>query len=177
MKKIVIFILILFFLVGINSLFAQEPIGRITQKEFAVRLVKEMGLNYLLPLAPNSLDCVELLDYLGVSPIGGWRPNEYLTDDTYTVIIAKAVGKESIVHEKAVYVCEHNIVIINKRWQDFFKKQSKWVELKELLRNRDYFPKGSPTCPFGIVYKDKNKDHKVDTHYHPTSFFNKLRFP
>lgn len=158
---------------GIDSLFAQE--GRITQKEFAVQLVREMGFDYLLPLAPDSLDCIELLENLGISPMRGWSPNEYLTDDAYTVIIAKAVGKESVVHEQAVWVCENNIEVINKRWQDSFKKQGKWINLEDLLKNSDYFSEGLPKCPFGITYEDKDNDHKVDTHYHPTSFLVKLR--
>jgi len=117
-------------------------------------------------LAATPWDCARLLEDLGISPLEGWDINKALNEDDYTVLIAKAFGKEKVVHTKAVEVCQKNIKIINQRWQEA-EKENKGILLEELLNNKDYFPAGPPKCPYGVRYQDKDNDHTVDVHYHP----------
>lgn len=173
MKKIALISLLILLVAGIDAAFAQQE--KMLEKEFAVELVKEMKFDSLLPVAPNAMDCVALLENLGISPLGGWKPNDYLSTDAYTVIIAKALGKESIVYKEAARVNQNNIDVVNKRWQDAYRKYGRWLSLDELLQDTSIFPQGIVRSPFGFKYTDKNNDHQVDPQYPPTSFLARLR--
>jgi hypothetical protein len=165
MVKFIVKLFLVFFLLLLNSVaFSQER--TLTQEEFAVQLVKNMKLDSWLPIAALPSDCVTLLESLGISPLKGWNRKALLTDDDFTVIIAKSVGKERLVHIKAAEVCHRNIEIINERW-----RKNPDLTLEELLNNEDIFPNGSPQCPYGLKYQDTDSNHKVDQHYHPIAFF------
>ena len=138
----------------------EEPM---TQEQLAVQLVKNMKLQDQLPVAALPKDCVALLESLGISPLKGWDPKAPLSQDDYTVIIAKAVGREDIVHKKAAEICQAGRNIINAQWQ---KRPN--VPLEELLGDRSVFPNGPPECPYNIKYVDKDKNGEVDPVYPPT---------
>ena len=161
MKIAIILTLIVLGLIGLlnKTVFSQE--GPITQEQFAVELVKSMEISDHLPLAALPRDCVMLLETIGISPLKGWDRKALLTDDDYTVIVAKSVGKEKLVHTKATEVCLRTIAVINARWQ---KKPN--LSLHELLNDLSIFPEGPPKCPYGLKYEDKNSDTVVDPHYH-----------
>lgn len=155
--------------------FADEPPERLTQEEFAVELVKGMHLENSLPTAALAGDCVDLLERIGISPLGGWDNKALLAQEDYLVVMAKAHGKESMLHKRAMAVEEKNIDVINKKWQESYEKTGRWPSLPELLADKNYFPEGAPESPYGLAYQDRNNDHKVDRHFLPVTSLLKLR--
>ena len=81
---------------------------RLTQEEFAVELVKSMGLVGWLPVAALPSDCVVLLENIGIAPLTGWDHHALLSEEDYMVILAMAHGKEQSLHEKAEAVEKKN---------------------------------------------------------------------
>ena len=141
----------------------EEEFEKITEGEFAVRLVKMMRLERSLPPAPLQADYVDLLERVGISPLRGWDQDRLLTRDNYAIIIAMAAGKEKLVWEKSQEVCDHNVEAINSRWElkrDLDKRPT--VTLEEVLEDKIYFPEGSPQCPYGRPYRAV--DGKVKKH-------------
>lgn len=162
MKKILIIIILIF---SSSISFAQKE-EQLTQEKFAVELVKNMKLYRQLPLAALPSDCVNLLESLGISPLGGWDRKALLAEDDFTVLIAKAVGKEQLVHIKAAEFCHRKIDFINDTWTE-----NPDLSLSELFTNKELFPTGSPQCPYGLKYEDKDNNRQVDQHYHPVVYF------
>ncbi len=155
--------------------FAQEMGEQLTQEAFAVELVKSMKLQSALPTAALAGDCVDLLERVGIAPLNGWKNKELITQEEYMVVMAKAHGKEAMLHDRAVAIEQKNIDVINKKWQESYEKQGKWVSLSELLNDKGYFPEGPLTSPYGLAYEDKNADHKVDQHTLTVADLIKLR--
>ena len=164
MKKAVIIFIAAFVFLNIGYSFAEGE--RLTQGEFAVSLLKNMKLDDQLPLAPLSEDAVSILEGLGICPLSGWDKNAYLSEDDYTVILAKAVGKEKVVFTKATEVCQKTSEIISNRWHNKYQATGRFERLAQFLSDKNYFPQ-KPQCPYGLPYKDENNDHQVDAHYHP----------
>ncbi|MFH1656001.1 MAG: hypothetical protein ABH954_05280 [Candidatus Omnitrophota bacterium] len=164
-KNIKNLILVFILLASVATSLAQgeEPL---TQEKFAVELVKNMGLQKQLPVAALPSDCVALLESLGIAPLKGWDRKALITEDDYTVILAKALGKEDVVHIKAAQICHSKVEIINERW-----KENNNLTLVEFLKNENIFPESSPQCPYGLKYEDKDGDNNVDHHYHPVVFY------
>lgn len=162
-KKVILFSMLVLFSIG-NIASAQNE--AMTQEQFAVKLVHSMKLYDRLPLTALPSDCVELLESLGISPLKRWDGKALLTEEDYTVIVAKAVGKESVVHEKSVELCNRNIDKLNR-----LLKKNPNLSLKELLADKSILPEGSPQCPYGLKYKDKHNKHAVDPHYHPVALY------
>lgn len=146
---------------------AEEFSERMTQEQFAVELVKNMGLQKRLPTAALPGDCVDLLASFAIEPLKGWRNKEYLIQEDYLVVMAKVHGKEGLIHKRAIVVEEKNIEVINRKWQESYQATQKWVSLNDLLNDKNYFPSGPPRSPYGIAYKDENNDHRVDPHFLP----------
>ncbi|HOW36148.1 MAG TPA: hypothetical protein PL155_07025 [Candidatus Omnitrophota bacterium] len=171
-SKISEFIFLLTFLSGAVCLGGdaqaqEEPRERMTQEQFAVELVKNMGLQKRLPTAALPGDCVDLLTSFAVEPLKGWRNKEFLTQEDYLVVMAKVHGKEGLVHRRAIAVEEKIIEVINRKWQESYQATQKWVSLNDLLNDKNYFPNGPPRSPYGMAYKDENNDHRVDSHFLP----------
>lgn len=160
---------ILIFLTVLNLFFSSfkayaedQDVQVLTQEQFAVELVKMINLEGSLPTAALPSDCVDFLERIGISPLGGWNNKAVLSQEEYLVILAKAQGKEVVLHERALSVENKNIEVINKKWQEAFDKTGAWPSLSDLLMNKDYFPDGPLKSPYGLKYQDKNNDHKVD---------------
>ena len=162
-------------LMAAGPVLAQEPGKRLTQEEFAVDLVRAMKLEGSLPIAVLASDCVNLLERIGIAPLSGWDNKALLTHEDYLVIMAKAHGKESMLHQRAVAVEEKNIEIINTKWQESYDRLGRWMPLSELLSDKDYFPEGALRSPYGLKYEDRNSDHKVDPHFLPVVSLMRLR--
>lgn len=155
--------------------FAQEMSERLTQEEFAVELVKSMKLQSALPTAALASDCVDILERIGIAPLNGWKNKELITEEEYMVVMAKAHGKEAMLHDRAVAIEQKNIEVIDKKWQESYDKNGHWVSLNELLNDKNYFPEGPIKSPYGLAYEDKNGDHKVDAHTLTVADLIKLR--
>ena len=170
---------VIIFLLAINTpAFSQEAPSsqnRVTQEEFAVEVVKVLKIEELLPRAALPRDSVLLLEQIGISPLTGWKPKEYLANEDYLVLMAKAQGKENVVFSRANEVEQKNIETINKKWQEAYEKSRQWPSLESLLNNTSYFPHGSPKSPYGTPYVDRNNDHKVDEFTAPVFKLNQLR--
>lgn len=148
---------------------------RLTQEEFAVELVKLMKLDGRLPTAALSSDCITFLEKLGIMPLSGWDAKALLNQEDYLVVLAKIHGKEKMLHERAAAVEEKNIQVINQKWKESQDKDKRWPPLKELLKDKRYFPNGPPMSPYGFKYRDRNNDHKVDMPFLPISALMDLR--
>ena len=143
----------------------EEEFQRVTEGEFAVRLVKLMGIERRLPPAPLRADYIEVLESIGIAPLKGWHEDKILTRENYAVIMALAAGKEKLVWDKAQEVCDRNVEAINSRWELKRKLDRRPnVTLEELIKDKTYFPEGPPMCPYCKPYKDK--DGKVEKHNH-----------
>lgn len=155
--------------------FAQKLEERLTQEEFAVEVVKNLRLEGILPTAALARDCIDLLERIGIAPLGGWDSKSDLTQEDYLVVIAKAHGKETMLHQRAMAVEEKNIAVINQKWQEAYEKTGNWIPLQELLGDKNYFPEGPLSSPYKLEYEDRNGDHKVDSHFLPIVSLMKLR--
>lgn len=162
LKTILIFVgIFAFWKIGLG-----EERQKLTQEKFAEIMVKNMKLQNRLPLAALPSDSVDLLESLGISPLKGWRRKSFLTQGDYVTIIAKASGKERVVYKNAVDVCQCNENFINQQWKENYRISGNWISLSQFFKNKEIFPYGTPLCPFGLKYEDKDGDHIVDHHYH-----------
>ena len=175
--RIAILLILFSIVVSPFCLYAQngEESEVLTQEQFAVELVKMMNLEGSLPTAALPSDCVDFLERIGISPLRGWNNKALLSQEEYLVILAKAHGKEVVLHERALSVENKNVEVINKKWQEAFDKTGNWPTLDGLLMDRNYFPDGPLKSPYGLKYEDKNKDHKVDPHELPVVSLIRLR--
>ncbi len=174
----IITILVLAILICVKPGFSQEeqePREPLTHEEFAVELVKNLHLDGQLPTAALAGDCIDLLERIGIAPLSGWEPKANLSEEDYLVVIAKAHGKEDLLHKRAMAVEEKNVDIINKKWQESYDKTGRWVSLDELLKDKSYFPDGDPQSPYKLEYEDRNNDHKADPHFLPIVSLMKFR--
>lgn len=149
-----------------------QPLG---QDEFAVELIRLMDLEEFLPKAAVKQDCVDVLEQFGIAPLKGWQPHEFLREEDYLVLIAKASGKESVVYQRAWQVEQKNVEIIHERWQIAFEEKGEWPPLEVLLEDSHYFPNGVPPSPFGRAYTDRNRDHQIDSYFPPVLGLDRLR--
>ena len=176
-KNILILTILSLFLVSTLKVFAQdfEEGKKVTQEEFAVEMVKVLDIEDLLPTAALANDCVDLLNSLGIAPLKGWHPKEFLNQEDYLVIVGKAQGKEGVVHKRATEIEEKNIEIINQKWREAYEAEDQWIPLSKLLKDKKYFPNGAPKSPYGITYKDANGDHRVDHFLAPVAKLQQIR--
>ena len=78
-------------------------------------------------------------------------------------------------HRRAAEVEEKIIEEINKRWQESYQREGRWLSLDELLTDKKYFPDGPPQGPYRHKYKDTDGNHKVDHPFTPIVGLMKLR--
>lgn len=174
MKKL--FLIIFLFALSVSVQAQESPVDdRLTQEAFAVELVKIMDLEDRLPVSSLPRDSVNLLDGLGISPLDGWMPKEFLNQEDYLVLIGKAQGKEGLVHKRAIQVERKNMDLINEKWKSAYEATKVWPSLEQLLNDKEYFPNGAPQSPYGIKYADRNRDHKVDPYFSPLADLSKIR--
>jgi len=146
---------------------AEELEETLTQEQFAVEIVRNMNLEGALPTAALPSDCVDMLERMGISPLNGWNNKALLAQEDYLVVLTKAHGRETLLHERAMAVEKKNVEIIDRKWQESYEKTGRWVSLDDLLHDKNYFPDGALKSPYDLKYEDKNGDHKVDLHRVP----------
>jgi len=133
---------------------AEERLNRKTrQGAFARQLVRTMALEGSLPLAASEADCIQMLRDSGIAPLKGWDRYAPLTDDDYSVIVGKAIGKEYDVHENAQFVCDQIVKLLNVEWSLHFAQHDRYPLLEKLITNKSIFPVKEPRCPYGEIYK------------------------
>ncbi len=144
---------------------------RIKQGKFARQLIYSLELEKSLPITASEEDAIKLLNRLGISPLKGWDRFAPLTEDDYTVVIGKAIGKEYLVHEKAQDVCDEVAKLINVEWDLHKAKHGRYPMLEKLIRNKSIFP-DKPVCPYGDSYEVGGYKPHVLMHRHiiKTSF-------
>ena len=177
-RSITVLVMVTAVFICAKPLWAQEeqvPQEPLTHEEFAIELVKNLHLEGQLPTAALAGDCIDLLERIGIAPLSGWEPKANLSEEDYLVVIAKAHGKEDLLHKRAMAVEEKNIDVINKKWQESYDNTGRWVSLDELLADKNYFPDGALQSPYKLEYEDRNNDHKVDPHFLPIVSLMKLR--
>ena len=85
----------------VNTLLAQVMTDRpVTQGEFAVYLVRALGLEAQLELGAHTRDYVQLLEAQGINPPGGFKMDEPLSKKDMAFIMVKATGIENRVINK-----------------------------------------------------------------------------
>ena len=85
----------------LNTLLAQGVTDRpVTQGEFAVYLVRALGLEAQLELGAHTQDYVQLLEEQGINPPGGFKMDEPLNKKDMAFIMVKATGIENRVINK-----------------------------------------------------------------------------
>lgn len=124
---------------------------RIRQGKFARQLIYSLEFESRLPLTASEDDAIKLLNSLGISPLKGWDRYAPLTEDDYTVVIGKSIGKEYLVHEKAQEVCDEVVKLLNVEWALYKAKHGRYSILEKLILDKSVFPK-KPECPYGVSY-------------------------
>lgn len=139
---------------------------RVRQGAFARQLIKTLELEKELPLTASEDDAIRLLNSYGIQPLTGWDRYAPLTDDDYTVVIGKAIGKELLVHQKAQEVCDEIVKLLNVEWALYRAEQGKYAILEKLIRDKSVFPGDEPRCPYGVAYKIGGFKPHVLSHKH-----------
>ncbi|MCD6508060.1 prepilin-type N-terminal cleavage/methylation domain-containing protein [Candidatus Poribacteria bacterium] len=84
------------------------------------------------------------------------------------VLAAIAIPRfSSSAKEAKISACKANIANINTQLELYYTKNGTWPDnLSDFLNNKEYFPDGPPTCPFGDPYELDPKTHRVVPHNH-----------
>ncbi|MCD6459726.1 FecR domain-containing protein [bacterium] len=100
-KALSLIIITMVLILPLNTLFAQAMADRpVTQGEFAVYLVRALGLEAQLQLGAHTRDYVQLLEEQGINPPGGFEMNKPLNKKDMAFIMVKATGIENRVINK-----------------------------------------------------------------------------
>lgn len=137
----------------------QEP-PVLTEGEFAVKLIKELKWDNYLPVAAGVEDYIRVLENFAVAPLEGWDSERQLTAENRLEIAATMSGFEKLLYEKAIKACNYNVNLMNRAEQVDGSKRG----IEEVARDKKFFPKGPPKCPWGMPYRFAK--NKALYHYH-----------
>lgn len=166
-KRLFFIFLLIFTGFNLRSVFSEEENIAITEGEFAILFVQARGLEEELPSPPNIDDYILLLERYGLEPIDGWQVKRPLTRGRLATILLQSMAIEhKIINDSEA--CFLNVLRINQKWYSRFKWDKHWVELEKFLDSSTDFSQGRPRCPFGISYEDKDNNHLVEMHIHPS---------
>jgi len=71
-----------------------QAVEGMTEGEFLLMLLRQVGLSGMLPDAATGIDAVEMMEDLGIIPVGGWDPGAMITEDRI-IEIAEAAGVDT----------------------------------------------------------------------------------
>lgn len=58
--------------------------------------------------------------------------------------------------------CQTNVAMINTRIEAYYSENGSWpVTLRDVTKDSNYFPEGTPSCPAGGYYSIDNTTHHV----------------
>jgi prepilin-type N-terminal cleavage/methylation domain-containing protein len=82
------------------------------------------------------------------------------------VLAAIAIPRISQGNESSrIRACQTNVDLLNSRIEVYYIENEKWPQnLNKLVK--EYFPEGTPECPFGTNYEYDNDAHRVLEHTH-----------
>lgn len=64
-----------------------------------------------------------------------------------------------------IRACQTNVDLINSRIEVYYIENEEWpLNLNKVVK--DYFPDGTPECPFGTTYQYDKDAHRVLEHSH-----------
>ena len=153
----------------INASYAQEQTKQekskqeqlnMTEGEFAVKLINDLKWENYLPVAADVEDYIKVLETFAVAPLEGWDSGRQLTAENRMEIVATMSGYEKLLYEKAIKACNYNVNLMNTAQQVDGGKRS----AEEVARDKKYFPKGPPKCPWSMPYRFVKG--KALYHYH-----------
>ncbi len=82
------------------STYAQGADKPVTQGEFAIYLVRALGLESQLPMGANVNDYVQILESQRIVPPGGYNPSKVLTQKDMAFLMVRATGMDNRVLNK-----------------------------------------------------------------------------
>jgi general secretion pathway protein G len=84
------------------------------------------------------------------------------------VLAAIAIPRFSSGSKQAkISACKANIANINTQLELYYANNGSYPsDLSEFLNNKEYFPDGPPTCPFGDAYELDENTNRVTPHNH-----------
>ena len=81
-----------------------------------------------------------------------------------TIAIPRIMGGATIAKTNA---CKTNINMMNRQILWYYQNEGEWPQnFNDLTTDPNYFPDGSPVCPFGDSYIIHGSKHWIDQHSH-----------
>ncbi len=66
-----------------------------------------------------------------------------------------------------INACDTNVDLLNSQIELYYANKGTWpTGLTAITEDPDYFPDGTPACPFETTYKYNSTTHRVSTHTH-----------
>jgi general secretion pathway protein G len=66
-----------------------------------------------------------------------------------------------------INACDTNVDLLNSQIELYYANKAEWpARLTTITEDPDYFPDGTPVCPFGTAYQYNTTTHRVSTHTH-----------
>jgi len=66
-----------------------------------------------------------------------------------------------------INACKTNVDLVNSQIELFYANTGSWPsQLTDVTESTDYFPDGTPACPFGTAYTYNSTTHRVADHSH-----------
>jgi prepilin-type N-terminal cleavage/methylation domain-containing protein len=63
--------------------------------------------------------------------------------------------------------CKTNVDMLNSQIKLYYQNEDTWpLNFNELTNDPNYFPEGSPVCPFGNPYTIHGSKHHIEEHSH-----------
>ena len=81
-----------------------------------------------------------------------------------TIAVPRIMGGATIARTNA---CKTNIKMMNKQIELYYQNEGTWpLNFNDLTKDPNYFPDGSPVCPFGKPYTIHGLKHRIEEHNH-----------
>ena len=81
-----------------------------------------------------------------------------------TIAIPRIMGGANIARANA---CKTNVKMMNSQIEVYYQNEGEWPNnLNKFINDPNYFPDGSPECPFGDSYSLQGSTDHVKEHEH-----------
>ncbi len=66
-----------------------------------------------------------------------------------------------------ISACNTNVDMMNSQIELYFANEGSWpTQLSDVTSDPNYFPEGTPVCPFGSTYTYNSTTNRVNAHSH-----------